>query len=97
MKQNKPDVDCYRWVEGEAEAKGAQIGIFVIANPKQRPTQQKQHGEYWEGPGFVRRRIEGNHGNGDEIGRELLECVEDEPGVDIEGRLGLGDLPTYLD
>ena len=53
-----PDIDLHRGVEGEAEAKSAQIRVLVIADPKQDPSKQEEQGQNWQGPGFLRRRIE---------------------------------------
>src|SRR5262245_46041646 len=64
--------------------------IPVIADPKQNPSKQEQRGQNGEGAGFFHGRIEGHHGYRGEIGRKLLEGVQDKFRVDFECRARFG-------
>src|SRR5262245_29811279 len=68
--------------------------VPVIANPKQNPSKQEKRGQNGEGTGFLRGRIEGHHGYRGEIGRKLLEGVQDKFRVDFECRARFGR-PAY--
>src|SRR5262245_2753189 len=87
---DKPNIYGNRRMEGEAEAEGAQMRVPVIANPKQNPSKQEQRGQNGEGAGFLHGRIEGHHGYRGEIGRKLLEGVQDKLRVDFECRARFG-------
>ncbi len=91
--QDEPEIDHDGRIEGDAEAERAEIGIRVIAHPKQEAPDQEQRGEDDQRTRLLGRTVQSKPGVADEIEDELLEGVEDEAGVDVERRVGLGRTP----
>ena len=97
--QDEPGIGHHCRVEGEPETEGAHILVDVVADPEQDTPEHEKYGEDDQGASFLDRRIKREPRIADEIEGELLERVEDETRVNVEGRVGLDRCarPTYWD
>jgi hypothetical protein len=91
--QDEPGIDHHCRVEGEPETEGAHIRVDVVADPEQDTPEHEKYGEDDQGASFLERAIKREPRIADEIEDELLERVEDETRVNVEGRVGLDRAP----
>src|SRR6478672_5952218 len=91
--QHEPGIDHHCRVEGEPETEGAHIRVDVVADPEQDTPEHEKYGEDDQGASFLERAIKREPRIADEIEDELLERVEDETRVNVEGRVGLDRAP----
>ena len=87
--EDEPEIDGDGRIEGDAEAERPHIRVVVVADPEQHAPHDEQHGEDDERAGFLERAVKRKTGIADEIENELLDRVEDETVVNVDGRIGL--------